>query len=56
MTKRLQNISFGLFLALSVTGFAALTYMGSGPLVLGSELNTNGKVEYLCLGSACDTL
>tara|TARA_B100001778_G_scaffold329540_1_gene330694 strand:+ start:4467 stop:4637 length:171 start_codon:yes stop_codon:yes gene_type:complete len=56
MTKRLQDISFGLFLALSVAGFAALTYMGSGPVILGSELNTNGKVEYLCLGSSCDSL
>lgn len=29
--------------------------MSSGPIVLGTELNTNGMVEYLCLGLGCDT-
>lgn len=26
----------------------------SGPIVLGTEMNTNGLVEYLCLGSGCE--
>lgn len=26
----------------------------SGPIILGSELNTNGQVEYMCLGNGCD--
>lgn len=28
----------------------------SGPLVLGTELNANGQVEYLCLGWGCENL
>jgi hypothetical protein len=28
----------------------------SGPIVLGTEMNTNGMVEYLCLGSGCENL
>lgn len=31
-------------------------FASAGPLVLGSEMNTNGLVEYLCLGTGCDNL
>lgn len=30
--------------------------MSTGPIVLGSEMNTNGFVEYLCLGRNCDNI
>lgn len=38
----------------SISIFTA--FASSGPLILGSEMNTNGLVEYLCLGSDCDNL
>jgi hypothetical protein len=28
----------------------------AGPIILGTEMNTNGQVEYLCLGSGCESL
>lgn len=34
--------------------FFALT--SSGPIVLGTEMNTNGMVEYLCLGTDCNNI
>jgi hypothetical protein len=27
----------------------------TGPIVLGTEMNTNGQVEYLCLGKGCES-
>jgi len=38
-------------------GFAVLlAFQSSGPIVLGTELNTNGAVEYMCLGNGCENL
>jgi hypothetical protein len=28
--------------------------LSSGPIILGTELNANGSVEYLCAGSGCE--
>jgi hypothetical protein len=36
--------------------FIVLALHSSGPIILGTERNTNGLVEYLCLGSGCDGL
>jgi hypothetical protein len=33
-----------------------MAILNSGPIVLGSEMNTNGMVEYLCLGTSCNDL
>ncbi len=34
-----------------------LTAMSSAdPFVLGTELNTNGQMEYLCLGRDCENI
>jgi hypothetical protein len=33
-----------------------LSFVSTGPIVLGTEMNTNGLVEYLCLGLGCETL
>ena len=42
---------------LTVFGVSLFTaFASSGPLILGSEMNTNGQVEYLCLGADCDNL
>jgi|GEM_PF-3291950 len=45
---------FGVFLMALFIGGLAVALFSSGPIVLGSEMNTNGKVEYLCLGSGCE--
>lgn len=42
-----------LFLFVSTLLFA---FLQSGPIVLGTEMNDNGMVEYLCIGSGCDHL
>lgn len=34
--------------------FAMLLSNASGPFVLGTELNSDGTVEYLCLGRGCE--
>lgn len=31
-------------------------FNASGPIVLGTEMNANGLVEYLCLGQGCEHL
>lgn len=28
----------------------------TGPIILGTEMNTNGSVEYLCLGNDCNNM
>lgn len=33
-----------------------LVILLSGPIVVGTEMNTNGLVEYLCLGKGCENL
>jgi len=38
-------------LCMSVYGMV----INTGPIVLGTELNTNGHVEYLCLGNGCES-
>lgn len=50
----IKEAGFGLFLVL-LAAFAVITAILSvkGPLVLGTELNANGTVEYLCLGNGC---
>lgn len=43
---------FGLltFLAASL----ATAALSTGPIILGTEMNTDGLVEYLCLGNGCE--
>lgn len=46
----LFGASIFLILILSLVG--ACVY--SGPMILGTEMNANGTVEYLCLGNGCE--
>jgi hypothetical protein len=42
-----------------LTTLAALIYYAathSGPIVLGSERETDGQIEYLCLGRGCEDI
>lgn len=52
----LKAFLFFLSLIAFMIGSIAMAFMSSGPIILGTELNTNGLVEYLCLGNGCDTL
>lgn len=47
---------FAIFLLVFTVGLLGFSLLTAGPLVLGTELNTNGMVEYLCLGRGCDHL
>ena len=51
--KYLQAITFSFFLMAFFVGSLSTAYMSSGPIILGTEMNANGTVEYLCLGNGC---
>lgn len=56
MNKEKKATIFALVM-MSVVVMSILTAFNvSGPIVLGTEKNTNGHVEYLCLGSSCENL
>lgn len=53
-----QVYALGFFVCLIVflilcIGYA---YNSAGPVILGTEQNGDGSVEYLCLGSGCEDL
>lgn len=48
-------ILFSGFLFMIVAVSIFLAFDASGPVVLGTEMNTNGLVEYLCIGRGCET-
>ncbi len=57
--KRKEDIKALLFGFLLIAIFClslSLACMSSGTIILGTELNTNGQVEYLCLGNGCENL
>lgn len=51
-----QAVCFFLFLLAFTLFCIVMAFASSGPIVVGTELNTNGVVEYLCLGKGCETL
>ena len=56
MIDKLENILFLVVLLAFVSLCAMMVASSSGPIVLGTELNTNGYIEYLCLGNGCNKL
>ena len=60
INKRKQEQVKALFFCLSLIAFMiggiGISIGSSGPVVLGTEMNTNGQVEYLCLFGGCDQL
>lgn len=54
--EMMKAISFALFLATVLMLSILMALDTSGPIILGTEMNANGMVEYLCLGSDCDGL
>lgn len=45
---------FGLGLLTVFICALSLAVLSGGPFVLGTEMNANGTVEYLCLGLGCE--
>lgn len=58
--RQRQCYVHAVFFALFLTTFIILTItmaaFSTGPIVLGTEMNANGLVEYLCLGNGCENL
>jgi len=57
LNRRKELICAGVFasvLVLVLIVAISVAIVSTGPIVLGSEMNTNGMVEYLCLGRGCD--
>lgn len=55
-TKMIKASCFAFALFTTIILLLLMAFMNSGPIILGTEMNTNGAVEYLCLGSGCDDL
>lgn len=49
-----KGFAFAMFLFLAFTLSVFTATSSAGPVILGTELNTNGHVEYMCLGLGCD--
>lgn len=49
-------ICFSAFLLTTFIGFLSMALYSAGPIIVGTEMNTNGMVEYLCLGNGCNQL
>lgn len=58
--RRVEYIKATLFSSLLlITAFGILCYAFSqnrSNIILGTELNANGTVEYMCLGNGCDNM
>lgn len=53
--KMIAPVCFSLSLLFLFILSMAGIFMNTGPIILGTEMNTNGHVEYLCLGNGCDS-
>ncbi|MCS5596925.1 MAG: hypothetical protein VX740_05565 [Pseudomonadota bacterium] len=53
---RLKAIIFAVSIVFVLAYFAFTIYTHSGPIVLGTEMNGNGQVEYMCIGRSCEDL
>lgn len=49
-----RHIAFFLSVILIFVGSITIASMNAGPIILGTEMNDNGRVEYLCLGNGCE--
>lgn len=58
-TARRESICamvFSIGLIIFMASCLFLAFSSSGPLILGTEMNANGMVEYLCLGNGCENM
>jgi len=58
--SRRKEAAYGLALTICLLvltiGSMLVFSFDSGPMILGTEMNANGTVEYLCLGSGCENV
>lgn len=54
--EQLSAALFGLVSLVFLCAMLVVIFSSSGPLVVGTEINPNGSVEYLCLGRGCEDL
>ena len=52
--EQIAAMSFGLLLVAFAMIVLVVAMASMGPVVLGTEMNANGLVEYLCLGNGCE--
>ena len=51
---RIEHLLLGLFfIGLFILGIYGV-YSSYGPVILGTEMNANGEIEYLCAGNGCE--
>lgn len=53
-TIRLRHVAFCLSLVALFVGSLTMACLNTGPIILGTEMNDNGLVEYMCLGTGCE--
>lgn len=51
---RIRHIAFMAGLLAIFAGSLLMASLSTGPVILGTEMNANGLVEYLCLGTGCE--
>lgn len=52
--RDIKALLFGATLCALMVSSLLVAFSSTGPIVLGSEMNTDGQVEYLCLFGGCD--
>lgn len=56
MSTEKKAAFFGLFLLTVLCVSIVMAAANASPFVLGTEMNTDGTVEYLCLGLGCESI
>ena len=56
ITQIKKAVCFSVFLVLIFIFTLVMVFATSGPLILGTEMNANGTVEYLCLSNDCEAI
>jgi len=52
--EKIYAALFAVFLSGVLAMLLTFAALYSGPIVLGTEMNTNGLIEYMCLGNGCE--
>ena len=51
-----KALLFSVFLVTFFVASLVVAMSASGPIIVGTEMNTNGLVEYLCIGTGCEDI
>lgn len=54
--EEVKAILFAGMIALAIGMGLSVSVASADPFILGTEMNANGTVEYLCLGNGCEGL